>query len=213
MTQNLRWYPFAAIGSFVAQDLATVLVAPMLADGRRSTYEGEIVGLDEDTRANDEALDAQTRRWVEVGKLADGFRSVLRSWLTEAQLIEIQIRNNREATGSEVCHTHDFCDSNMAMFDAFKIALGREMVLGEGADADRDSELFNDAWGLAKSEGFATWTASAEDLASLERIAQNAEVGVALTADAATLRLLVDRFKSTPAPAPFDPSSDGDRPK
>jgi hypothetical protein len=211
MTQALRWYPMLALGSFVAEDpTGSVFVAPMLANGERSTYEGEIVPLDADSRELDPALDARTRRFLMVGKIADGFRSVLRSWLTETQLLEIDARNALEPGGSQVCHSHDFCDSNMAMLEAVEKVIGREMNIGD----DEDNALFNDAWSLAFVDGFSSYTPTADDLPQLQQVAANADLGVAEAVDAKWLRLFCDRLSARlVTPAPFDPATDGDRPK
>lgn len=213
MTQSLRWYPMLALGSFVAQDsTGAVYVAPMLANGERSTYDGEIVVLEEDTREADPALDAQTRRFLLVGQIADGFRSVLRSWLSESDLLEVDRRNKAEKSDS-VCHTHDFCDSNMAMLEAFEKVTGRPLFV-DGVIPDENSDLFNDAWEVAKVDGFSSWAPSDEDLAQLEQISANADLGVAHETDAKWLRLFVDRVRAgLVTPAPFDPSSDADRRK
>lgn len=209
MSQSLRWYPMLALGSFIAEDNAgAVFVAPMLANGERSTYEGEIVVLEADSREVDPALDAQSRRFLLVGKIADAFRSVLRSWLTESQLVEVDRRNKAESNPA-ICHSHDFCDANMAMLEAVERLIGRDMNIGD----DDDNALFNDAWTQAQADGFATWTPTADDLAQLEQVAKNAELGVAEETDAKWLRLFVDRCKAVAVPGPFDASTDGDRPK
>lgn len=212
MTQNLRWYPMPSLGSFVADDNGTVLVAPMNADGTRSTYSEEVVALGDDSRTDDPALDAQTRRFLLVGQLADGFRSVLRAWLTEAQLVEVDARN-RAQENENICHTHDFCDSNMAMFDAFTQVVGRDMVLDSNDPKwSEDSALFNDAWSLAKADGFAATPAL--ELEILEKVAQKITVDMGDYDNASALRLLSDRLKrQLVAPAPYDGSDDAERVK
>jgi len=48
------------------------------------------------------------------------------------------------------CATHDVCDANMLMEDAYKTLTGRSMDVTD-ADAAR---IVNDAWRLAKLRGF-----------------------------------------------------------
>lgn len=205
-----RWYVLASFGSFVAEaEGGTLLVAPMNANGSRSTFEGEIVALGEDTRAEDPAHAKVVARAILVGKIADQFRAVLRSWLSEAECLEVDARNRKEKN-ENICHTHDFCDSNEAMLQALETITGREMNIGN----DDDNALFNDAWSLAKDDGFSTYRPMDEDLANLEQVAANAELGIAEPTDAKWLRLFADRLRARLiAPAPFDPSTDAERQK
>ena len=61
------------------------------------------------------------------------------------------------------CASHDFCDANIVMADAFEQHAGRPVWLPcdaeEGtcteAECDADLALWNDAWGIAKASGFA----------------------------------------------------------
>ncbi len=197
-----------SLGSFVADDNGTILVAPMNANGTRSTYEGEIVEVGADSRETEPEVLEKTKRYLLVGQIADGFRSVLRSWLTESQLVEID-RRNREEKNDDICHTHDFCDSNMAMLEAVERSIGRDMNIGE----DEDNALFNDAWTLAKADGFSGSAPTEDDLEQLQQIAADADLGIADEKAGDWLRRFVDRLKAQAVPGPFDPATDGDRPK
>lgn len=77
------------------------------------------------------------------------FSNVLKSWLTEDEMKEV-IRRNQLSAYSNACSTHDFCDPNMAMFEAFQKALGIEFEFGN----DEHSDLFNGAWHKAKTNNF-----------------------------------------------------------
>lgn len=212
MTQAIRWWAMPSTGSFVGiNKKLEVVVAPMNADGTRSTYEGEII---EEGGIEDADLLKQDRRWVLVGKLADGFRRVLRSWLTEAELIEIDARNEQEPEDSNVCHSHDFCDANMAMHGAFSLALHREMVLdSESDEGERDRMLFNDAWEVAKAEGLRSYRPTTQDFDLLEGIASTLEKFGSGVQDATALRLFADRLRSILEPMGYDPSTDADNRK
>jgi hypothetical protein len=53
-----------------------------------------------------------------IETLASDFCQELRASLTDAQVVEAALRNAAEPN-PQVCHTHDFCDANMAMQAAF----------------------------------------------------------------------------------------------
>ena len=69
---------------------------------------------------------------VDAQKLANQFIFVIGEWLTPEEIAEV----NRLNAGEEitVCHTHDFCDANMAMDAAF------QTVVGHSIDADDDAQ-------------------------------------------------------------------------
>jgi hypothetical protein len=62
------------------------------------------------------------------------------------------VRMNDVETHPGICHSHDFCDANMPMYDAFCEVVGREPDL----DSDADTALFNEAWDQAKAKHFKT---------------------------------------------------------
>jgi hypothetical protein len=70
--------------------------------------------------------------------------TVLAAWLTPEEWVEMRKRNAVQ-TDSAICHSHDFCDANMAMCEAF------ESVTGRTPDVDDEaiSKLWNDAWDIA----------------------------------------------------------------
>lgn len=90
--------------------------------------------------------------WVKnsptVEMLANAFSRILRKELTESIINEI-IRRNREENNPNVCHTHDFCDSNVIMDDALA-------TLGVITDiqSDRQQYLWCAAWDLAVKNEF-----------------------------------------------------------
>jgi hypothetical protein len=94
-------------------------------------------------------------------RIADAFAAVLRDWLTADQWSEMQSRNVGYSEG--VCASHDFCDANMAMAEAFETVTGREPAGGydtladgspvdpaEEARAEADCVLWSAAWAIAK---------------------------------------------------------------
>lgn len=95
-----------------------------------------------------------TEQRNQVKRIAVEFRRRLRSGLTKRQLGLVRSRNKAEGHDSSVCHSHDFCDANVHMAEAFKVVMGRECLLpmNEPGDAEiqADCDLMNAAWTLAK---------------------------------------------------------------
>lgn len=86
-------------------------------------------------------------------QVAVGFTKVLRSWLT-AQEMELVVQDASESPYSG-CASHDFCDANMAMAQAFKDVFGRPPEFEpETHEADVCTALWNSAWDLARKGGF-----------------------------------------------------------
>lgn len=57
--------------------------------------------------------------------LANAFSGVLNEWIPD-KLFEVNLRN-KEASYAGCCATHDFCDSNMAMAEAFQKVMKRDL--------------------------------------------------------------------------------------
>ena len=84
--------------------------------------------------------------------LAAEFCAVLRSWLTPEQMQEIASRNRAE-TRVGVCHSHDFCDANVAMLEAAH-NLG---LVPDIEDVDVRylmDDFWDEAWDEARESGF-----------------------------------------------------------
>lgn len=81
--------------------------------------------------------------------LADEFTQRVRDFLPPEQMQEIVKRNL--SNNPSVCATHDFCDANELMAQAFVQVMGRESNPSSSVDA----ELWGAAWALAKNAGFA----------------------------------------------------------
>lgn len=81
--------------------------------------------------------------------LARAFSEVLSEWLTPEQRAQVVERNKAQSNPS-ICHSHDFCDANMAMDQAWKQTQGREVDM----QSDEDLALWDAAWEIAKREGF-----------------------------------------------------------
>lgn len=83
-------------------------------------------------------------------EVAAAFSRVLRAWLTPEQMASVIAKN--EAGSDRTCASHDYCDANMAMHEAFMSALGREPDPAVSADVS----LWNAAWSTAKRARFET---------------------------------------------------------
>lgn len=91
--------------------------------------------------------------------LANAFVAVLRTWLTPEQMAQVK-RRNALRDSDFVCHSHDFCDANMAMHEAFKQVVGRDPTdylekNPEGSMDELDVAIWNAAWDYA-SRNFLT---------------------------------------------------------
>lgn len=84
----------------------------------------------------------------QIGDLAKDFSFILQKQLGK-ELLQAIVRNGRDPH-SGACHTHDFCDANEYMAEAFEKVMGREVNL----QSDYDTWLWGQAWGLAKRECF-----------------------------------------------------------
>ena len=78
-----------------------------------------------------------------VVKLAARFKAILTEWLSEEERAEV-VRLNNDPAWHGCCATHDFCDANEAMAEAFR----RE---GMGSNFPDDDD-WNTAWDLFKAE-------------------------------------------------------------
>lgn len=63
---------------------------------------------------------------------------------------EIVRRNTTPDYAEHSCATHDFCDANMPMFEAFEKVVGRELNLED----DAEMKLINKAWTIARKAEF-----------------------------------------------------------
>lgn len=92
-----------------------------------------------------------------VVRLAAAFGKALRSVLTEEEIDRV---NSLNRSREDTCASHDFCDANIVMAEAFKQAEGRHLVIcgAENGDAHHLEQehlcLTNMAWSLAKAVGF-----------------------------------------------------------
>lgn len=85
-------------------------------------------------------------------QVAKEFSNVLKTWLSVEEMAKI-VELTKKETDPMICHTGDYCDSNMAMHAAM-VNLG---VLAEDDETDFDEpfmNLFNESWNVAKKSLF-----------------------------------------------------------
>lgn len=83
--------------------------------------------------------------FLTVAALAHAFLRELRATIGAKRMAEVA-RLNAAERDPGVCHSHDFCDANMVMDDAFRSVVGR----GSRVSSVRDAILWTRAWNLAK---------------------------------------------------------------
>lgn len=58
------------------------------------------------------------------------------------------VEANRNETAKHICHSHDHCDANMVMDEAWRKIMGRASLIQD----DYDAQLWSDAWGYWKQQ-------------------------------------------------------------
>lgn len=90
----------------------------------------------------------------QIEKLAREFSRLLSEELPEEdleKLVELTEARNMSGIDTDICHSHDFCDANMVMVEAYENIVGPWLnVLPDSKDMD----LINEAWWMAQSNLF-----------------------------------------------------------
>lgn len=86
-------------------------------------------------------------------QLAREFSLKLRHYLSEHEMSQV-ISLNESEEDKYCCHSHDFCDANEAMQDAFIKLFGRSCKLYSENEPNSDLVLWNAAWTMAKENKF-----------------------------------------------------------
>lgn len=85
--------------------------------------------------------------------IGEAFAANLRRDLTPDQFAEMRRRNAGPGYGPEsgVCASHEFCDANMPMAEAFEAVMGRPVTLDDTPGQQEDFALWGAAWDYAKA--------------------------------------------------------------
>ncbi len=89
----------------------------------------------------------------QIEQLAREFSMKLRHYLSEHEMSQV-ISLNESEEDPTICHSHDFCDANEAMQDAFIKLFGRSCNLNPEKIPNQDLVLWNEAWAMAKENKF-----------------------------------------------------------
>jgi hypothetical protein len=87
-------------------------------------------------------------------EIAREFSRILRAWIRDDLMAKI-VELTRAETDAGICHTGDYVDSNMAMYEAM-VNLGVMDDRGFDADDDAAVALWNASWDEAKKSLFYT---------------------------------------------------------
>lgn len=85
--------------------------------------------------------------------LARIFGEKVQEALTVGQFRAMIDRNKTQDPLSPVCHSHDFCDANVLMGDAWQEMFGQPFPMADDA-TETEMEIWNDAWAIAKAADF-----------------------------------------------------------
>lgn len=81
------------------------------------------------------------------------FAAYLWNGLAHGQMREIKRRNATPDYGGDICASHDFCDANEPMADAFESVVGHPVALGDtDPQQQADFTLWGEAWAIAKRD-------------------------------------------------------------
>jgi hypothetical protein len=96
-------------------------------------------------------------------KVAREFSRIVTEWLGKETMLKV-IQENKDHIGTmyeDCCATGNYCDSNMAMLEAFVLGVGRDfnLILDDEspenmARHEADCELWNAAWDMAKKNQY-----------------------------------------------------------
>lgn len=85
-------------------------------------------------------------------RLALAFATALNSTLDASQMRDV-VRKNLTPKYESACASHDYCDANVVMAQAFETVFARPF-LGESGATQADTDCWNKAWDLAKGAQF-----------------------------------------------------------
>lgn len=130
------------VGKFHGTGVTPVLYCPACLELAEANWNGETVWVHDLTDLPETLL-------------AVSFSCVIREWLTAEELEEANVRNMDENNPS-VCWTHQHCDANMAMDEAFRtVALPPAVDLEDGTEEhERSCRLWSAAWERARGAQF-----------------------------------------------------------
>lgn len=96
---------------------------------------------------------------IDVELVAQKFVELLKNEIG-SEKFSLVLASNREEVSPHVCHSHDFCDANMVMNEAFKASVG----VDASEDINNETLLakWSSAWDYAKNVLMPAETAGGE---------------------------------------------------
>lgn len=127
---------------------------------------------------------------IHIGALAGAFADVLDLWLSPAEIRQMRLANV-DHQDDQICASHDFCDANMAMLEAFQTTFGVEprLELLNGQDGV-DVALWGQAWELAKT----SWLTAANAEISADAARSDGEILILFSDQDGRSLMTVDEF-------------------
>jgi len=101
----------------------------------------------------DAAVGNQTSKDRTIIRIAKSFSHLLLEEIGRGNLLTV-IKKNFAEISPLVCHSHDFCDANMIMDQAFNADGIDPLGADDGCMTDEIVAIWNAAWDMAKAEKF-----------------------------------------------------------
>ena len=87
-------------------------------------------------------------------QLARAFSLLLMREIGVDNLTEVNRLNNTKAYQHGACATHNYCDANQVMIDAFVAIFGREPAYADEPGNEQDTNITISAWDEARKNKF-----------------------------------------------------------
>jgi len=92
--------------------------------------------------------------WTDVLAVLMGelFADLFCEDMSPGVIATVRERNASPRYAGSICATHDFCDANQVMADAFAQTMGRDLIMGDDEPGQQDDfRLWGKAWDHAKT--------------------------------------------------------------
>lgn len=87
-----------------------------------------------------------------IQSISAAFSRVINQWLSDKAIDKINAKNATEKYQKEgLCASHEYCDPNEAMYEAFEEAMDRQPDI---VNSETDKALWDAAWQLSKDNNF-----------------------------------------------------------
>lgn len=96
---------------------------------------------------------------TQAKSISNKFNEIINREFTSIQLADVIAKNNTSEYAG-CCATHDYCDANMLMDEAFQEIMQREFIFFNDEQLETqqqnqdDTDLLNEAWYISKANNF-----------------------------------------------------------